>query len=108
MQSTFDLFRRFSPAAFVAKAIVAAAVANVLLLAFILARRAYRKRYFRKRDARIVHFRERWDELVAGRISYESWRGKSLDCGIIEDLALDSFEIAESEESAKLLKFLRS
>jgi len=52
MATAFEKLWRLGPAAFVLKAIVVAVVADGLLLAFILLRRAYRKRYFRRRDTR--------------------------------------------------------
>ena len=61
------------PTAFVLKAIVAAVVADGLLLAFILLRRTYRKRYFAKRDARVFELRQIWDALISGKIPYDKW-----------------------------------
>jgi HEAT repeat protein len=92
----------------VAKAILAAIVADGLLLAFILLRRTYRKRYFVKRDARVFELRQKWDALVSGEIPYETWRKKPFDRRIVESMALDAFEAAGPEESARLLKFLRA
>jgi HEAT repeat protein len=104
----FELLRRLQPAAFVFKAIVAAIIADLLLLAFILLRRTYRKRYFLKRDARVFEFRQRWDDLISGKIPYEAWRTKPFELRIVEDIALDAFEAAGPEESARLLQFLRT
>src|SRR5712692_741911 len=108
MESIFEKLWRLGPAAFVLKAIIAALVGNGLLLGFILLRRAYRKRYFAKRDARVFEFRQNWDRLISGEIRYETWRAKSFDRGIIETIALDALEAAGPEESARLLKFLRT
>jgi len=47
MQSAFEAFRRLGPAAVVVEAIVAAIVADVLLLGLILLRRTYRKGFLR-------------------------------------------------------------
>src|SRR5882762_1594248 len=107
MESIFERLWRLKPAAFVVKAIVAAIVADALLLAFILLRRTYRKRYFAKRDARVFELRQKWDTLISGKIPYETWRKKPFDRRIVETMALDSFEASGSEESARLLKFLR-
>ena len=107
MASVFEKLWRLGPAAFVLKAIVAAAIADALLLAFILLRRAYRKRYFRRRDARVFELRQQWDALISGKIPYETWRRKPFDRRIVETIALDAFEAAGPEESARLLKFLR-
>jgi HEAT repeat protein len=107
MESIFEKLWRLGPAAFVLKAIVAAIVADALLLGFILLRRTYRKRFFAKRDARVFEFRQNWDRLISGEIPFESWRQKSFDRRIVETIALDALEAAGAEESARLLKFLR-
>ena len=108
MASIFEKLWRLGPAAFVLKAIFAAIVADALLLAFILTRRAYRRRFFARRDARVFELRQKWDAIVSGKIPFEKWRTKAFDRRIVETIALDSFEAAGPEESARLLKFLRS
>jgi len=70
MGSAFNAFRKLGPAAFVLKAIVFVIVADVLLLAFILLRRTYRKWYFAKRDARMLAIRQRWKALISGHSVY--------------------------------------
>src|SRR5467141_4166311 len=107
MASIFEKLWRLGPAAFVVKAIIVAVLADGLLLAFILFRRTYRKRYFAKRDARVFELRQKWDALISGQIPYETWRKKPFDRRIVETMALDSFEASGSEDSARLLKFLR-
>jgi len=108
MGSTFETIRRLGPAAFVLKAIIAAIVADALLLGFILLRRAYRARFFAKRDARVFEFRRNWEALISGEIPYETWRKKPFDLRIVETIVLDAFEAAGREESARLLNFLRT
>ena len=108
MGSIFEKLWRLSPAAFVLKAIVVAIVADGLLLAFILLRRTYRKRYFAKRDAHVFEWRQKWEALISGQIPYTNWRKKPFDRRIIEAMALDAFEAAGPEQSARLLKFLRA
>jgi HEAT repeat protein len=108
MDSAFNTFRKLGPAAFVVKAIAFVVVADVLLLAFILLRRAYRKWYFAKRDARMLAIRHEWDALISGEIPYATWRTKTSERQLIEALVLDAFEVANPEESARLLKFMRA
>jgi HEAT repeat protein len=108
MASIFEKLWRLGPAAFVFKAIIAAIVADGLLLAFIFLRRTYRKRFFAKRDARVFDLRQQWDALISGKIPYEKWRKKTFDRRIVEAMALDAFEAAGPEESARLLKFMRA
>src|SRR6267142_2227674 len=90
MESIFDKIWRLGPAGLVLKAIIVAVIADALLLAFILLRRTYRKRYFARRDARSL-----------------SWRNKPFDRRIVETMALDAFEAAAPQEAARLLQFLR-
>ena len=108
MASIFEKLWRLGPAAFVAKAIIVAILADGLLLAFILFRRTYRKRYFAKRDARVFELRQKWDALISGEIPYETWRKIPFDRRIVESITLDAFEASGPEESARLLKFLRT
>ena len=107
MGSIFEKLWRLGPAAFVFKAIIAAIVADGLLLAFIFLRRTYRKRFFARRDARVFQLRQQWDALISGTIPFARWRNKKFDRRIVEAMALDAFEAAGPEESARLLKFMR-
>lgn len=108
MESIFDKLWRVGPAAVVAKAIIVALVADGLLLAFILLRRTYRRRYFAKRDRRAFAFRQQWDDIISAKIPYEAWRKKPFDRRIVETIALDGLEAAGPEEAARLLRFLRT
>ncbi|MCU1299814.1 MAG: hypothetical protein JWQ87_98 [Candidatus Sulfotelmatobacter sp.] len=108
MGSAFDTFRKLGPAAFVLKAIISVIVADLLLLGFILLRRTYRKRYFSNRDARMFEIRQKWEATISGEIPYSTWRTKASDRELIETMALDAFEVANPEESARLLKFMRA
>ncbi len=108
MASIFEKLWRLGPAAFVFKAIVVAIAADALLLTFIFLRRTYRKRFFAKRDKRVFELRQQWDALISGKSPYEKWRSKPFDRRIVETIALDAFEAAGPEESARLLKFMRA
>src|SRR6267143_4154172 len=107
MESIFEKFWRLGPAAFVLKAIVVAVAADALLLAFILLRRTYRKRYFAQRDARVFKWRQQWDDLLSARVPYSAWRANAFDRRIIETIALDGLEAGNPEECARILRFLR-
>ncbi len=108
MASIFEKLWRLGPAPFLFKAIVAAIAADGFLLAFILIRRTYRKRYFAKRDARVFELRQKWDALISGELPFETWRNTPFDRRIVETIALDALEAAGPEEAARLLKFLRA
>ena len=53
-----------------------------------------------KMNARVFELRRQWDALISGEIPYETWRTKSFDRQIIEDIALDAFEAAAADQSA--------
>ena len=108
MASIFEGLTRLGPATLVVKAIVGAVAGDVLLVAFILLRRAYRKRFFTKRDARVYHYRQKWTAIVTGEIPYRAWRKNAFDRRIVEEIALNELDSANSKESARLLRFLRN
>src|ERR1700747_856711 len=108
MASIFEKLWRLGPAAFVFKAILVAIATDAVLLAFIFLRRAYRKRFFTRRDKRVFELRQQWDALISGRMSYDRWRKKAFDRRIVEAMVLDAFEAAGPAESARLLKFMRT
>jgi HEAT repeat protein len=107
MESIFEKIWRLGPAALVFKAIIAAVAADALLLAFILLRRMYRKRYFARRDARVFELRQQWDAVISGKVPYSAWRANAFDRRIVETIALDSLEAGGPEECARTLRFLR-
>lgn len=108
MASVSEVLTKFGPAALVMKAIVGAVAGDVLLIGFILLRRAYRKRFFAKRDARVFEYRQKWKAIVNGEIPYHGWRKKAFDRRIVEEIALNELDAANSQESARLLRFLRN
>src|ERR1700686_2347711 len=107
MLFAFNLFRNLRPTATVQKAILVVIGADVLLLAFILFRRYYRKRLFVVRDARIFAIREQWEAITSGTLDYSKWFASPSDLLLVQGMALDAFEYANNDESARLLKFMR-
>ena len=111
MPSVFNRIIEFieglGPAGFVVQAIVASAIGIGFLLAFILARRAWKSRIFRRRDRRTLAIRQMWEGIVSGKVPYENWRFDAVDREIVESILLDKLEIASSEEATQLLRCLR-
>src|SRR6202521_5067840 len=107
MAYTFEKSWPLTLSTFVWRAIAAAIAVDLLVLAFILLRRIYRKRYFAKRDALVFELRQEWNAIISGTIPYEEWRHKPDKRRIVESIALDELEAAGPEDSARLLKFLR-
>lgn len=95
------------PAGLVLQAIVVSLLGILLLVGFIILRRWYRGRYFRRRNGRTVILRAQWDDIVSGKISPLDWRFNSLDCEIVESILLDNIEMGTPETLPALLDCLR-
>ncbi|MGD0212924.1 MAG: HEAT repeat domain-containing protein [Terriglobales bacterium] len=95
------------PAGLVLQAIVISLLGILLLVGFIILRRWYRGRYFRRRNGRTVVLRAQWDDIVSGKISPLEWRFNPLDCEIVESILLDNIEMGTPETLPGLLDCLR-
>jgi HEAT repeat protein len=108
MQFVSNLVNELGPAGLVLKAILLSLLGIFLLIAFIVLRRWYRGRYFRRLNQRTYALRAIWDDIVAGRVSANTWRLDPLDCEIVESMLLDNIEVASPEQLPALLSCLRS
>ena len=95
------------PASYVVQAVVASLIGAAILLAFIMGRRAARRRYFGRRDQRAQALRRQLPEILAGRILPEVWRRDPLDDRILEEILLDRLEAASREEAEQIRFCLR-
>lgn len=106
-----DFVSRFvewlGPAQYVLDAVIITCVVIVLLLGFILWRRARRSRFFTVRDRRTLALRHRWESILSGAAPPESWRFDPMDREIVESILADRLEVASAEETAQLLGCLR-
>jgi len=107
MASVFNLLDRLGPAGVVIQAIAVTLLGIAALLAFILARRGWRSRLYRRRDARVVEIRAQWDTIIDGRSRPEEWRRDPVSAEIVETLLLDSLEEASGAEAERLTRALR-
>jgi len=107
MASAFNGIEKLGPAGLVLQAILVSLLGIFLLVGFIVLRRWYRARYFRRRNDRTVALRSQWDEIISGKISAETWRFDPLDCDIVESILLDSIEMSSADNLPPLLECLR-
>src|SRR5580704_12480992 len=107
MESVFSNVQKLGTAGLVLQAIIVSLLGIFLLVGFIVLRRWYRARYFRRRNARTVGLRSEWDEILSGKISAKDWRFNSLDCDIVESILLDSIEMSSADKLPPLLDCLR-
>jgi HEAT repeat protein len=107
MEFVFNGIEKLGPAGLVLQAILVSLLGIFLLVGFIVLRRWYRARYFRRRNDRTVALRSQWDDILSGKISAEAWRFDPLDCDIVESILLDSIEMSSAESLPPLLECLR-
>src|SRR3984893_6906665 len=98
MGSAFRAIEKLGAAGLVLQAILASLAGIFLLVGFIVLRRWYRARYFRRRNARTVALRSQWDEILSGQISAGNWRFDPLDCAIVESILLDNIEMSPRDK----------
>jgi HEAT repeat protein len=104
----FSGIEKLGPAGLVLQAILVSLLGIFLLVGFIVLRRWYRARYFRRRNVRTVVLRARLDDIVSGKVSAEEWRFDPLDCDIVESIVLDMVEMATPDQLPKFLDCLRT
>jgi HEAT repeat protein len=89
-------------------ALGAYALAVLVLVAFIAARRISRSRYFIVRDARAFAIRQQWNDIMKGVIPADHWRKNPMDREVVETMLLDNIEAADETGLPPLLELLRS
>lgn len=104
----FSAIEKLGPAGLVLQAILGSLLGILLLVGFIVLRRWYRGRYFRRRNERTVALRSQWDDIVSGKVSALDWRFHSLDCDIVESILLDNIEMSAPGNLSPLLDCLRA
>jgi HEAT repeat protein len=107
MAFVFSAVEKLGPAGLVLRAIMGSVLGICLLIGFIVLRRWYRARYFRRRNERTVALRSWWDNIISGRISALDWRFDPLDCDIVESILLDNIEMSTPANLPPLLDCLR-
>lgn len=108
MAFVFSAVEKLGPAGLVLRAIVGSVLGICLLIGFIVLRRWYRARYFRRRNERTVALRSWWDNIISGKISALDWRFDPLDCDIVESILLDNIEMSTPANLPPLLDCLRA
>lgn len=106
MVSAFNVLTHTAPAEILLKAIVVCLAGIALLLSFIVLRRWLRARYFARRDRQMVYTRQHWEELISGTAP-PAWRFQPLASEVVETMLLDSIEVSQGEELARLVECLR-
>jgi HEAT repeat protein len=97
----------FGPAALVFKAILFSFGGILLLIAFILARRSVRRRYFDRVNALTFFYQQHWNEIVEQELLKVFPKSGRLEREVIEGMIIDRLEIAPLDEAQRLIRCLR-
>jgi HEAT repeat protein len=107
-----DFASRLGPGLGFARLIVEAILLSLLgiflLIAFIVIRRWFHGRYFRRLNERTFALRSQWDGILTGKVPASTWRLKRLDCDIVESILLDNIEMATAQQLPLLQACLSS
>ena len=107
MDSFLGTIPQFDKAFLLTGTIFAAVGAVLLLMMFLVGRRAFK--YFRARrfDALAIKLHKQWREIVRGDIPAESWRRDSMQCEIVQSIVIQEISAATDKDRAGLQEFLR-
>jgi hypothetical protein len=108
MPFVFDRLVLQNPAEILFVALAATVAGVVILVVFILTRRALRRRYFARRDRRSQYIRHNWRKILEGKIQVEQWFFNPLDHSIVEGIVLDQMDVADFRELGRLQEFVRA
>ncbi len=88
--------------------LVAGLLAGIaVLIGFIVIRRTWRGRLFRRTEARTLAIRADWDRIVSGEAAAATWYFDALDQQIIETMLLDRMDVAGRDEIRQLQDCIR-
>jgi hypothetical protein len=107
MSYAFEAAPQSSTAEMVLLSLTATAIGILLLLVFILVRRALRRRHFQLRDRRVEYLRARWPMIRRGEIPLRDWFSSRMDRVIVEKILLEHIAAAEGRELESLREFAR-
>ena len=94
-------------ATFALRAALASVGMIVSLLVFIVARRIWRARYFRRLDAVGFVYRRNWEDLLTFRIPTENWRSNKFKRAVVERIVLDRVAECSEPERSRVHDFIR-
>src|SRR5882724_10508497 len=100
MDSILRTLQEFNWAFFLRGTIFAAASGNVILLAFLLGRRAVRHFRSRRYDALAIKIHKQWREIVRGEVPAEDWRRDPMQCEIVQSIVIQEISAATDKDRA--------
>ena len=109
MDTALRTFSQMLNAALLVTVILAGvSIGILLLLVFLLARRAWQHFRTRRFDAVSMKVHGQWRAIVRGEIPTEGWRNNSLRCEILQSIVIQEIGSTVDKDRAGLQTFLRA
>jgi HEAT repeat protein len=108
MNSVLNLFPNFNGEFVLTVAILAVLGGIVMLLVFLLGRRAIRQFRIRKYDELAFKIHNQWREIVRGSVPAETWRQDPMRCEIVQSIVVQEIGAATDKDRPGLQEFLRA
>ncbi len=99
---------QFNWAFFLTGTIFAFGGGAIILMAFLMGRRAIRHFRIQRFDKFAIKIHKQWREIVRGDIPPEAWRGDSMQCQIVQSIVIQEIGAATDKDRAGLQEFLRA
>jgi HEAT repeat protein len=95
--------------AFIMTGTIFAVVGGILILmVYVMGRRAILHFRSRRFDALAIKIHEHWREIVRGDIPGEEWRQDAMQCEIVQSIVIQEISAATNKDRTGLQEFLRS
>jgi HEAT repeat protein len=108
MNSILSILPHLDTAFLLTGTILAALGGIVILMVFLMVRRAIRHFRIQRFDALSFKIHKQWREIVRGDIPAEVWRRDSMQCEIVQSIVIQEISAATDKDRAWLQEFLRA
>ena len=108
MNSILSILPHLDTAFLLTGTILAALGGIVILMVFLMVRRAIRHFRIQRFDALSFKIHKQWREIVRGDIPAEVWRRDSMQCEIVQSIVIQEISAATDKDRAGLQEFLRA
>src|ERR1035441_1777785 len=108
MNSILSILPHLDTAFLLTGTILAALGGIVILMVFLMVRRAIRHFRIQRFDALSFKIHKQWREIVRGDVPAKEWRRDSMQCEIVQSIVIQEISAATDKDRAGLQEFLRA
>ena len=108
MDFILGMLPQFDRSFFLTGTIFAAGGAIVIVMVYVIARRAMRHIRSQRFDALAIKIHKQWREIVRGDVPAEEWRRDAMQCEIVQSIVIQEISAATDKDRTGLQEFLRA